>query len=259
MYLKNKKIVITRTQPGAGRLAILCRQLGAKPIIFPTIEIMPCVLNQQLQQNLTRLQYVDKIIFFSPNAVKQCVVLCQQYQLPIPQHVEFFAVGQSTAEVLQQQWQCQVHYPQPSFDSESLLAMPQLANVNGQIIVIVAGVGGRELLEQELTTRGAKVQKLSLYQRVCARSRPQPLLLAWEQDEIAIIVTTSIDGLKNLFTIVGEQGKAYLLQTPLLVISDRMQQQAISLGYQAALIIKATSAQDYDIMNTLKNYFGEWL
>lgn len=249
--LKNKNIVITRPQPSATRLAKTCQEHGANAIIFPTIEIVPYDLDENLLNDLIELQQADKIIFTSANAVSQCVKLFKENTLSIPTQAQFFAVGQSTAQLLHQQWQCHVYSPMQSFSSETLLEHPFLQNVQNQTIVIVSGKGGREYLQETLQQRGAKVNKICLYERICATIDPKPLFDAWQTHGIDCIVCTSVEGLQNLFTIVGEHGKRYLHRTLLVVISDRMLEYAETLGYSLSFIVKASSAQDKEILSAL--------
>jgi len=51
-------------------------------------------------------------------------------------------------------------------NSEALLAMPELAQVNGQRFLIIRGQGGREELANVLRSRGASVDYLDVYKRV---------------------------------------------------------------------------------------------
>ena len=78
----------------------------------------------------------------------------------------FYAVGPSTAEVLEQA-HLTVHCPAERFDSEGILALPGLQPevIAGQKVLLWRGVGGREKLAAVLRERGAQVDYAELYER----------------------------------------------------------------------------------------------
>jgi uroporphyrinogen-III synthase len=257
-HLKNCRVVVTRSQPGAQRLAQQCTQYGATVRVFPTIDILPCENNSVLRTALADLQQVNDIIFTSAHAVNYCVTFCDQWGLPVPEHANFFAVGESTANVLTQQWGCNVEYPRQSFDSDALLRLPPLEQVMARSIAIVGGVGGRELLQTVLTQRGAKVKKIAVYERMCPQKDHTKKNVAWKKDKIDVIVATSVEGLCNLMMLLDAQERVEVLQIPLLVVGDRMREAAIRLGFSAMLILTAFSAQDHDIIKVLATWQEQW-
>lgn len=245
--LHNQHLLITRPQPGAQRLAAQCQQQGATVTVFPTIVIAPCERNDDMHTALQAFHQADSIIFTSPNAVHYCLEACQAYAVAAPTHARIFAVGESTAQMLIQHWHCSVDYPRASFNSEALLALPALQTVSEQRMTIVTGVGGRDVLQETLTQRGAIVNKVAVYQRLCPDQRLDPHSLA----AIDVIIATSVEGLHNLMQLIHEPDRTTLLQKKLLVISPRMHAAAIALGFSAHLIITAHSAQDCDIISML--------
>ena len=71
----------------------------------------------------------------------------------------FAAVGESTAAALSQAGAAAVLWPVDGASSEALLALPELDEtaVVGATILIVRGEGGRQLLGDTLSKRGARV------------------------------------------------------------------------------------------------------
>ncbi len=70
-----------------------------------------------------------------------------------------------TAHYLSKCTQQKVHYPEVS-DSEHLLRLPALQNVEQQQVLILRGNGGRELIKDALVRRGAKVHYSETYKRI---------------------------------------------------------------------------------------------
>jgi uroporphyrinogen-III synthase len=102
--------------------------------------------------------------------------------------------------------------------------------VTGQAIVIVRGEGGRELLAETLTARGARVVHAEVYRRERPAVGATALLERWARGEIGAAVVTSGESLLNLFDMLGIAGQDDLRETPLIVVSARIQQIAATLG-----------------------------
>jgi uroporphyrinogen-III synthase len=127
----------------------------------------------------------------------------------------------------------------PPHDSEALLALPQLQDLSGQRILIIRGVGGRELLCETLRARGAAVNYAEVYQRTRPDSDTRDILAAWAQGAVDVVTVTSGEALQNLVAMLGEPGRGRLLTTPLVVVSGRMVQQALALGFTSPRLAEA--------------------
>ncbi len=93
----------------------------------------------------------DLVIFISANAVRfGADILGERRDVPVA------AVGQATAAALNAAGYRVSLLPSEGADSESLLAMPQLADMHGKRVLIVRGSGGRELLQAEMAGRAAR-------------------------------------------------------------------------------------------------------
>jgi len=78
--------------------------------------------------------------------------------------------------------------------------------------------------------------------------RGEPRAPAPRRDHILIL--TSIEGARNLCALVGESGRAPLLATPVVVVSERLAQTCRELGFRAELCV-AAQASDAAILDTL--------
>ena len=152
--LAGKTIVVTRPQAQAAPLAEAIAAAGGVPLLFPLLEILPPRDPGALVASAADLPGCALAIFISPNAVDHALpaILASG---PWPAGVIPAAVGPGTVKALAAQGVTGCIAPRERFDSEALLALPQLASsqISGRRIVIFRGDGGRELLADTLRAR----------------------------------------------------------------------------------------------------------
>ncbi|MBU1224940.1 MAG: uroporphyrinogen-III synthase [Gammaproteobacteria bacterium] len=137
-------------------------------------------------------------------------------------------------------------------DSEALLALPQLQDMAGKRVVIVRGVGGRALLADTLTARGAEVHFLECYRRVRPQVDAAPLLARWQAGGIDAVTVTSAETLRNLAALLGEAGAPLLAGTPLFAPHEKIAEAARRFGIARVI---ATPGGDAGLMEGLLNWF----
>ncbi len=236
-------ILVTRPKAQANGLCHLIEQAGGRAFRFPAVDILPATEPTPAYELLRREW--DLVLYVSANAVNFASALATG--LPHARHNG--AVGRATARTLASHGKRACLVPdQP--DSEGLLALPELHAVQGRHVLIVRGEDGRSLLGDTLVERGAQVRYAEVYRRAVPDTDPAPLLASWRQDIHAVIVT-SLGLLTNLRQMLGEQGLPLLADTPLLVISERMQHTAEHMGLQR--IYRAMAADDTSLLTVLYN------
>jgi len=241
--LEGVSIVVTRP---AHQAEGLCRRLareGAEVIRFPVMEIAEPQDKTHLIALIDSLADFDLAIFISPNAVNRAIPLIDS-RVEFPPDLLVAAVGQGSARALEKIGRPADIFPDQSFNSEALLALPELCEVEHKKIVIFRGEGGRELLANTLKERGAEVVYAECYRRIIPQFEISLLLNHWERDEIHIILVTSNEGLQNLYEMVAGPGRNNLLHTRLVVISQRMYALATKLGFTQAPIVAETASDE---------------
>ena len=228
-------IVVTRPARQAERLAALIRAAGGEPILYPVIEIRDVDNPDRLNDLIDRLDEFDLAVFVSPNAAARALALISERRA-FPAALAVAAVGPGTARELARLGVTGAAAPAGHGDSESLLALPQLAQPRGRRVVVFRGDGGRELLADELTARGALVEYATCYRRARPGLDPAPLLAAWAGGILAAFTATSSEGLRNLCEMVGPAGRALLARTPVFVTHPRIGQTAEKLGLSAVFV-----------------------
>ena len=243
--------VVTRPAHQAQALCELIESEGGEAIRFAVLDIEPKI-DAQVLQKIQQLGEYHVALFISPNAVNCALPAIKQHG-GLPPALRIGAVGKATAAALRE-WGYEVSiYPKERFDSEALLALPELQAVRDKHIIIFRGVGGRELLADSLRQRGAHVDYAECYIRRKPDSDPSLLWDHWARHALDIIIITSVEGLMNLIEMVGEYARERLFSTPLLVVSDRMAQEARRLGFGADIVC-AAKAGDQQLMEALRTW-----
>jgi len=251
--LAGLKVLVTRPVHQAGPLCDLIRQAGGEAIPFPVLAVEAAEESASLQQLLTHLQHYWLAIFISPNAVRFAIEAAAPYG-GLPATLKIAAVGEGSRRELEQRLgRCIDFVPLERFDSESLLALPALQQVAGKKIIIFRGSGGRELLAQTLRERGAQVDYAEVYRRTQTPPPDQTTLSHWICGGVNVITVTSSEGLHNLYGMMDQRGRDWLLNMPLFVVSERCATLAQQLGFRKAAHI-ARHASDQAIVESL----AEW-
>jgi uroporphyrinogen-III synthase len=242
--LTGLKIVITRPREQAIDLAQGIEQAGGIPLLFPLLEIAAVQDTQTLQEQISRLAQFDLAIFISPNAVQYGIAAIRAAG-KLPAELKIAAVGQGSARSLREAGIKTVIAPGERFDSEGLLALPELHEVAGKSVMIFRGDGGREVLGDTLKARGATVEYATCYQR----SKPgldTAMLLAEAPDAISV---TSSEALGHLWQMLDNKAQQTLRHTPLFVPHQRIAELARQQGW---LQVKLTGSGDEGLMAALK-------
>ncbi|GMQ48033.1 uroporphyrinogen-III synthase [Vibrio sp. 10N] len=220
------RVLVTRPESQGTELCTLIENVGGYALHYPLIDIQFSALDSS---HLTQLRQADIVIAVSQYAVYGLSLHFSTHPDGTPNHAIYLGVGQKTAHELSKLVQQNVHYPSVS-DSEHLLALPELEDVVGKRIVILRGNGGRELIFDELTKRGAHVHYLQLYQRQYRPVEPAAIH-QWQQAKIDTMVVTSAEQLAHLVSVMPEAQHTWLKQQRLLVPSERIAKQAIAQGF----------------------------
>lgn len=242
------RALVTRPAHQAEALAQKIEAAGGEAVRLPTIEIVAPANTTALHAVLDRLPEFDFAIFISQNAVRQCLPLLRARR--VPPGLRLAAVGQGTLHTLAEAGFENILAPTDRFDSEALLELLPSGLVAGKAILIVRGEGGHKKLSEVLTARGARVDFAECYRRALPHQPNVEILKRVRRGEIDVLIITSIEGAQNLCTLVGTNGRARLLATPVVVVSERLAHTCRELGFNAEVCV-AAQASDAAIVATL--------
>ncbi|MFQ6014563.1 MAG: uroporphyrinogen-III C-methyltransferase [Anaerolineae bacterium] len=166
--LLGKRVLVTRARAQASTLLERLAELGAEPIEFPTIRIVPAEDYGPLDQAIQNLDAYDWVIFTSVNGVKfflQRLGAAGKDARALA-GVSLCAIGPATATALRDYW-LRVDYMPPKYVAEEIVT--GLGEVAGQRILLPRAAEARALLARELRAKGATVDEVVAYRTVLAQ------------------------------------------------------------------------------------------
>ena len=223
-------MLVTRPAAQAAHLCGLLEADGFEAIRLPAMEILDPVSLYELEAIADELDDYDLAVFVSVNAVQKGVEFILDRR-DWPEHTAIATVGARSAEALLPYGLSTDYGPEHQFNSEALLALDELQDMSGQRVVIFRGNGGREHLRNTLLERGADVDYVEVYRRVCPVADEAGLQALLQPGYLAGITITSNETLQNLYDMAGVAGQPLLREQQLIVVSERQAGLARQLGF----------------------------
>jgi len=242
--LQGVGVLVTRPEQQATPLCRLLESAGALVRRLPVIDIQPAAATSDIRREVGALEAFDLVIFTSANAVRFGTALLDEGS-----DVPIAAIGPATARALGEAG-CRVAIsPRGGYDSESLLLHPLLAQPAGRRILLIKGMHGRDLLETQLSERGASVVVADVYKR--ERTSPSAAVLGalegeFAAGEIQVVTATSVEIAAGLLDIATPALRRDFDLIHWLVPGIRVAAALRERGVSAP-ILKADTADDQDL------------
>lgn len=249
--LKHIRALVTRPEGQAQELAEGIRKQGGKALVMPMLKLSPLPETQPMRDLVLALDRYDKVIVISKQAACSGLDLIENYWPQLPQHIEWFAIGESTRRTLAT-YPIQAVCPEQVSNSENLLALDIFRNIAGQRILLLKGSGGRNHLEQTLTQRGAIVDRLSVYQRLRPEYSHDDMRQQLAEHDINVILAASGETVQHIHHYLPVQ---MIEQCRLVIPGQRITLQAQRLGFKH--IVTAIAADCPAMLSALKTINGE--
>jgi uroporphyrinogen-III synthase len=221
--LEGVGVLVTRPRAQAAEFVDAIEAAGGSAVCFPVIEIAT-VDENVVSANAVQLPAADIVVFVSRNAV--------EYGLRHAGEGRIAVIGPATAAAVVAAGHVVDIQPAGGYDSEHLLAEPELKDVAGMNVRIIRGSAGRELLAEELKSRGAKVDYLSVYERRLPIIGPEleaDLEARWRAGHISVVTVMSVQSLKNLLTLLPKWCREQLASTSLVTPAGRVLKEMLDL------------------------------
>ena len=241
-------VIVTRPARQAAGLTRQLAVLGATPIVFPAIVILPPANRAPLDAVHAALDQFDIAIFVSANAVEYGVPAPEAW----PSKLLALAPGPGTAAALAATGIAEARIPASTFDSAGLLALPELRDVAGIRVVIFRGDGGRADLGDTLRERGATVTYVECYRRAAPATGAAGLGDVLREGRAHALTLTSSEGLDNLCALLAAEDLERLRCVPAFVPHPRIAEHARTMGF----VPVETGGADTGLMAGLLEWFG---
>ena len=230
-------VLITRTRPAAASLAERVEALGFQPFECAPFQLEPPEAPEAVADDLLTALPADRVIFTSQEAVRQAVAMIG----PEPLNRTLVIVpGQGTANLARDLGLDNVIFPERHGTSEAMLAMPELRDVEGLEVLILAAAGGRSLMGEVLERRGAVVERIHVYRRV-ATELPEDAAARIDAAAELITLAASLEAVVGLVERLPKAAQPGLFAGALVAPSRRVAEQAQRMGFRHCHIASGAS------------------
>ena len=241
--LQDCTVLSLRPRRQHASLRAAAARLGARVLAISPIAIT-AQDDAQTRGALATALKADVVLFTSPNAARTAITLTSP---GMRRQQSWIAVGVGTRRALVR---AGIDAIAPArMDSEGLLALPALAQVQGKRIGLITGQGGRGVLQPALEARGAQVIRVDVYARstVSIPEHRWRLLAAVLQTPQRIgLALTSAEALHALLAQIPASLLPGLQGMHVLAASERLAITARDAGFNKVVI--ASSPQPRALM-----------
>jgi uroporphyrinogen III methyltransferase / synthase len=233
--LFGRRIGITRPTAQAGAVIERVLQLGAEPVLLPTIEILPPSDWAPVDTVIRRLADFDWLVFTSVNGVDSFLSRLWQAGGDARSlgRAKIATIGPATGEALGR-FGLRPDLVPPEFRAESLAAQLGPRVGAGRVLWLRAD-RGRDVLPEQLSQAGATVREVVVYRNVDVAALPQGELERLERGELDWIGLGSPSIVGSLVKLCTPAARAQLgRKTRLASISPVTTARARELGLEIA-------------------------
>jgi uroporphyrinogen III methyltransferase/synthase len=190
--LAGKKILITRAREQSGEFSDSLKKLGAEPVEFPTIEILPPLYWEEMDRAVDRINGYDWIIFTSANGVRFFFQRLEERGLPLrfPPSLKVCAIGPATANQLKKEG-VRVDFTPKEFVAEAILEGFRKMTVQGKRILLARVKQARDVLPKGLKKLGAEVDVVEAYRTIKPKGGQKRLRQLLTEGNVDVITFTS--------------------------------------------------------------------
>ncbi|NMF64569.1 uroporphyrinogen-III C-methyltransferase [Brasilonema octagenarum UFV-E1] len=190
--LTGKTIVVTRAAGHSNQFTQTLTSFGANVIEMPTLEIGPPSSWQGLDHAIAHISEFHWLILTSTNGVGYFFerLFAQGKDARALSQIKIAVVGEKTAQRLNQH-SLQPDFIPPNFVADSLVENFPEELTGKKVLFPRVESGGREILVQQFTAKGAEVIEVAAYQSCCPKSVPPSAELALESGTVDVITFAS--------------------------------------------------------------------
>jgi uroporphyrinogen III methyltransferase / synthase len=233
------RIGITRPDQQADSEIQRCLELGAEPVLMPTIAIEPVADTSEIDATLQRLDEFDWLVVTSVNGAQHLLDRLWQSGGDARRlaHLKLAAIGTSTAAALEK-YSLRADLVPEQFRAEALAEAlaPQVA---GKRVLWARASRGRDVLPDMLTAAGATVEELVVYRNEDVTSYPDKVTAMLDAGDADWIGLSSPSIARQFASLISEAARTHLgNRTRLAAISPVTAAAADEVGLPVAVVAK---------------------
>lgn len=185
-------------------------ELGAQPVLMPTIEILPPANWSEVDRTLARLRDFDWIVFTSANGVRALFGRLWDTGGDVRQFgtAKLAVIGEGTAQALAE-YRLRADVVPQSFRAEAL-AESLRPLVAGKRVLWARASRGRDVLPLELRSAGALLEELVVYRNSDVERFEPATVSALESGDVDWIGLSSPSIARSLARLLPEGARAHL-------------------------------------------------
>jgi len=248
--LAGRNILITRSEDQAESTASAIQKRGAKPLLFPCLEMER--LDDNIRRSLSKLQHGKiNILFTSSNGVHAVAEsLGSAFSILMQPH-KIIAVGEKTGDTLRR-FGIKVGL-EPENASQAGLAEQFKISGTPENLLFFRAEEGSDTLAEALTASGSHVTTIHAYRMQCPDSDASEMVDQLRQHQVDAVLLGSPKTVRNYIHRIGSLEVANI--PSIAVISPQVAKAAEEAGLSVQAVAKTAS---FDAMlDALADYFND--
>ncbi len=179
--LAGQRVLVTRPREQADAFARALDALGARAVLFPTVEIRPLEQTDALDEAVRGLARQDWLVFTSANGVRHFLERCEALAcMGSLQRLAIAAIGPQTARQLAEHG-LTVRLVPEMYRAEGILTALGPDRVRGRRFLLARVAGARDVLPETLRRWGAAVTVVEAYRNQPVRQGARRLVTLLKQ------------------------------------------------------------------------------
>ncbi len=206
-----KSIAITRPVGQGEETSRFVRKFGWTPFIVHAVELKPLDRSTILKEfsRVIGEGPVDWLVFMSPTGVDVFFEMLKSHSSILPSasgQIRIMAVGPKTSGALRHHGVQDVVVPE-KYSSAGIANYLSRLQMKGQRVVLVRSSAADERLATSLTSKGASVETITIYQSLIPENRESVLdfVAGLEKGQFQAVLFTSAASASNLFSIAEHE------------------------------------------------------
>ncbi len=202
--LLGKRIGITRPEGQTEEVISNCIELGAQPVLMPTIQILPVENWDEVDSAIADLPKYDWLIFTSANGVNHFFQRLWELgkDARLLANVKIACIGPATANSLEK-YHLHCDLVPDEYRAESLSEKLKPL-VSGKNLLWIRASRGRDVLPRKMAEAGAQLDQLVVYQNLDAEPSTYSESLLNEMGNLDWIGVSSPSIARNLVSVLPE-------------------------------------------------------